>query len=113
MKHALLWKVGLARETCHEPSGRGLNLALAEIPRARHVHEFRKQPLLSLLNGPSIKQSKSINLYSRLTLVDDGLLLAEVGECREGLDSVLLCESLVVDFDEVDAKVVGVIVDFL
>lgn len=41
----------------------------------------------------------------------DRLLLTEIREGREVLDAVLLGQSLVVDLDEIDAKVVRVIVD--
>lgn len=46
-----------------------------------------------------------------LTLEDDRLPLAEVGERGEGLNAILLGQSFVVDLDEVHAKRVRVVVD--
>lgn len=48
-----------------------------------------------------------------LTLVYDRFFLAEVRECREVLDAILLRQSFIVDLDKVDSKVVRVVVDFL
>lgn len=48
-----------------------------------------------------------------LTFVNDRFSFAEIRESWKVLDAILLGQSFVVDFHEIDSKVVRVVVDFL
>lgn len=56
---------------------------------------------------------KSRRVKTELTIVNGGFPFAEVGECREGGDIVLGGSGKTVDFDEVDAENVRLVVDIL
>ena len=47
----------------------------------------------------------------RLTFVDDWFFLPEVGESGEGLDTIVLGESLVVNFDKIHTECVRVVIN--
>jgi hypothetical protein len=109
----------------HEPSGRVLilerayrRLALTSNSahgRLQELPEIRKQRVAqwAVIDFRDRCTLSARSVAKTLTLVDDRFLLPEVGERGEGLDSVLLGQPFVVDFDEVHAKIVGVIVNFL
>lgn len=49
----------------------------------------------------------------QFTFVYNWFFLAEIRKSREILDTILLCQSFIVDLDKVDSKMVCIVVDFL
>jgi hypothetical protein len=46
-----------------------------------------------------------------LTIVNNRFLFSEIGECRKVLDSIMLSQSFVIDFNKVHSKNISIIID--
>lgn len=63
-----------------------------------------------------LQSTSTLQLFLQTTIqtfVNDRLLLTEIREGGELRDAILLCESLVVDLDEVYSKGIRVVIDLL